>query len=247
MKGSNEKSIVRLIKKPDEPEMPSFVFGANVEKYQATDLSYTYTHLKCAEIGALKMIDISTATIRLWYLEFIRLGWNVSMFQSRCEAIKRAKIYGGIDLRLWIEVDMMYSQFELNLAVNERVDSMIKRGATLKRLMAKGFALTDDEVMLSELEAANEYQNKFRARRRDLIEEKKEELKQARYAEVRLKKEILNGLTETAKLEFSYKLEALQIISNAEIPICAEYLSDFADLIPQNLINEFISRTKKGQ
>lgn len=230
--------------KPDEAEKPIFVVGDDIAKYSATDLSYTYCHLKCAEIGAVKMIDISTATIRSWYLEFIRLGWNVAMFQSRCEAIKRQKIYGAIDLHLWIEAQMTYSQYELNLAVNERIESMLNKGATYQRLAERGFELTDEEVKLAHLEAANQCKNKFIAKRRELVETLKAELVKAKYDEVSLKKGILAGFDSGERLEFALVLVANEIIADSEAPICAKYLPDFADLIPQDLINSFTQEQK---
>ncbi len=80
---------------------------AEVErKYQASDLEYNYCVVKFSEMQAAKRDTIPFPTMKIWFREFIKLGWNKYKFDSQFDALMKTEISGhAIRIDNWINAD----------------------------------------------------------------------------------------------------------------------------------------------
>ena len=73
------------------------------EKYQSSDLEYKYCTIKFLEMQAAKRDTIPIPTMKIWFIEFIRLGWGKVKFDQQYEALMSADILGyAIRIDHWI-------------------------------------------------------------------------------------------------------------------------------------------------
>ena len=80
-----------------------FIPAELTEKYQASDLEYNYCVVKFSEMAAIKRDNIPTPTMKLWFVEFIKLGWTKVKFDQQYEALTGSDILGyAIRIDHWI-------------------------------------------------------------------------------------------------------------------------------------------------
>lgn len=136
------------------------------ELYYSTDLTYTEVHLRCKEIQAKKMLDISDITIQGWYAEFLKAGWSSKKFKERAETIKNLRsgedYFGnGIDVSHWLNEELiMLTRAEFEQKVQRRIKESIFRGNLLLQEYSQLFKVDDDDLILAiTTELTAEYEN----------------------------------------------------------------------------------------
>ncbi len=73
------------------------------EKYQKSDLDYKYCVAKFSEMAAIKRDNIPIPTMKLWFIEFIKLDWNKYKFDLQYDALLSSDILGyAIRIDHWI-------------------------------------------------------------------------------------------------------------------------------------------------
>ncbi len=74
-----------------------------IEKYHKSNLEYDYCVEKFSEMQAAKRDSIPVPTMKIWYIEFIRLGWTKYKFDTQYEALIQSDILGyAIRIDHWI-------------------------------------------------------------------------------------------------------------------------------------------------
>jgi len=225
-----------------DEQVPKFISGELVPLYNRTDLSYTYVHIKCRELGALKMINIDPATIKAWYIEFIRLGWSKQLFDERFENLKRSKIFGSIDFYNWIaDGTSVYGEFEIQRLVSEKVNSLILKGRKLRQMLKRGYDLTEDEKRIARLDAYNELKSEWDRQRAQAFETYKNILKKKRRDKITQRKQAIMLMKDEMKANLVKKCFDEKIFEGMPAEYYQKYLVEYADLIPDNLIKEVIN------
>lgn len=101
------------------------------------------------------MIDISDLTIRAWYVEFLKAGWDSAKFNKRIETIKNlrsGKDYFGnqIDIAHWLNEDLVViTRAELEQIIKSRINGQITRGNIILQEYSKLFKIEDDDIKLA--------------------------------------------------------------------------------------------------
>lgn len=73
------------------------------EKYQKSDLDYKYCVAKFSEMAAVKRDKIPIPTMKLWFIEFIKLEWTKYKFDLQYNALLSSDILGyAIRIDHWI-------------------------------------------------------------------------------------------------------------------------------------------------
>lgn len=84
-----------------------------IDKYNKSDLEYDYCVEKFTEMMAAKRDSIPIPTMKIWYIEFIRLGWNKYKFNTQYEALMQADILGyAIRIDHWINSSINKTNLE---------------------------------------------------------------------------------------------------------------------------------------
>lgn len=131
-----------------------------IKLYESTDLRMGYAAIKIKELEPLKMVTISDLTIKAWFVEFIKNGWTKEIFDNRLEAVKRAKLFGGvIDYQMWIDSEIKYADFEVEILIRQRIQKYISRGHRIKRILEAGVQLSEEEKQYCELANTQELEN----------------------------------------------------------------------------------------
>jgi len=99
--------------------------------------------------------------MRQWFIEFVRKGWTKKILQERYDALLDTKIYGieKLEIADFVNAVNVYSQEEMNIHVQRKVDSLIQRGNYLKD---KDYVLTEEDKKAIELAIANECEMKYK-------------------------------------------------------------------------------------
>ena len=82
------------------------------DKWGKTNLHYQYYLGKIAELEAARRDKIPPETIRIWYMDFLRRGWNQSMFDHRFNAVKGMRTYGPLALTDWINAEVVTTAYK---------------------------------------------------------------------------------------------------------------------------------------
>ena len=95
-------SSENLQPKPELKWLPDYVR----QEYIYTDLTYGFCLKLFAQLEAAKREKFPEMTMRIWFVEFIKLGWTKEIVQQKYDLIIRLKIYGveKLDIADWINV-----------------------------------------------------------------------------------------------------------------------------------------------
>ena len=165
------------------------------ELYQSTDLEYSYCLKLFLQIEAAKRDDIPEATMRQWFLEFIRMKWTKEMVKNRYDALIRNPKYGAVDVSDWVNAVQTFAEDEVRVMVKQRIEKIIQRGKYLLANKDKFLTLTDEDKKAIDVGIAKEVEFELRNEKFRLIDEyragRKEELKKIKDQEInnKLKKE----------------------------------------------------------
>ncbi|MBK7381672.1 MAG: hypothetical protein IPJ03_22290 [Ignavibacteriales bacterium] len=130
-------------------------------EYNKTDLVYDpFCLLLFAQLEAVKREKFPPESMRQWFIEFVRRGWNKKMLQERYDALLSTKIFGieKLEIADWINAVPVMAMDEVNLLVKRRIESLIQRGNYLKD---KEYELTEEDKKAVDLALANEYKFKY--------------------------------------------------------------------------------------
>ena len=73
------------------------------EKYQGSDLEYDYCVIKFSEMQAAKRDTIPIPTMKVWFVEFVKLGWTKFIFDRQYDALIGSDTLGyAIKIDHWI-------------------------------------------------------------------------------------------------------------------------------------------------
>ena len=170
-----------------EPK-PKFINSTLQPYYEKTDLTLKWVYDCCKTLKPLKGIDVNEMQVQFWYIEFIKMGWMKKDFDKQFEAIKRATLYGRIDLESWIKTEIMYNEIDFNVKLKEAIENRILQGKALKeRKVECGY--TDEEKEKISLYEADLIKRKYE---RDQLEANEDWVKKER---IRIKKSLF-GIIE---------------------------------------------------
>lgn len=134
-------------------EIPDWLPSDLSEKYNDTDLDYSYCLLKFAELQAAKRDTIPKETMRVWFNEFIRRRWTKKMFDERFRAVLCSEMFGAVTINNWLNAVEVYAMDEVRIMIKRKVDFLIERGKMLKN---KKIELTDEDKKAVDLAIAKE-------------------------------------------------------------------------------------------
>lgn len=146
-----------------------------IEFYYKTDLSFTYCYAQCMTLIPLKGIEINLQMVEFWYREFIKAHWTKTIFDKQLKAIKNKTVYNRIDIADWFETEVMYSEFDLNLELKRRIETMIKQGKFLREHLEIELSENDKKCIELEIEQELEFKRKngYYSKREDYKEERR--------------------------------------------------------------------------
>jgi hypothetical protein len=123
-------------------------------------LTYDFCLKLFGQVEAIKRDKFSPETMRQWFIEFIRKGWTKKILQNRYDALIDTKIYGieKIDIADWVNAVPVFSQEEVGLMINKKIDTLIARGSFLKD---KEIELTEEDKQAIELAEAKAAEFRF--------------------------------------------------------------------------------------
>jgi len=147
------------LRKEKQPEWLPVQFANDWDK---TDLTYPFCVKLFGNLEAMKREKLPRETARIWFIEFVRMGWTKKMLQARYDALRSTKIYGieKLEIADWINAVPVMAMDEVNLIVNRRIESMIARGRYLKD---KDVKLTEEEKRAVDLAVAKEIEIGYKA------------------------------------------------------------------------------------
>lgn len=200
----------------------------------------THVYKQCLKLVPLKNITVSNESVEVWFIEFIKMGWNTYQFNRQLEAVKRAKLFGGLDFNIWVTEERMYGESEFNSMLIEKIERMIRLSTTLKPEEIK---LTNRENALAKILAYKKLKLDCIRKRSDLMEEeRRSQLHQAR-KKLSEKKSIIYKLSEKKKRILLDKLIEKETFfiteKKTEYEAILKHLDAYADLIPINLITNY--------
>jgi len=83
------------------------------------------------ELAAIRRDTIPLETIRLWFIEILKLGWSKAKLLEQVNKAKRIDKYGAIDFTHLLTGERLYTEQETELKLRERVRAIIRRGEQL--------------------------------------------------------------------------------------------------------------------
>lgn len=153
-----QRNLPQLITKT-EPTPKCITAGESLlDKYNQTDLELAYVYENCKTLTPLKGIEINLQMVEFWFREFIKAGWTKFIFDRQLKAIKYKKVFARIDIADWFETEVMYNEFDFNMALQKRINNMIQRGKWLSEHSSE--AITEEEKKSVELALAQEMEFK---------------------------------------------------------------------------------------
>src|SRR5690554_2845594 len=113
---STHKSMQKNLR-PSRMGMPDWVPSELIGNWNDTDIDYRFCMDLFAKLEAAKRDNFPKETMRIWFIEFLKRGWNKRMVIERYEALLGTKIYGTekIDFADWVNAVPVYAQDEVNL------------------------------------------------------------------------------------------------------------------------------------
>lgn len=114
----------------DEPK-PKFINSELQPYYEQTDLTLKLVYDSCLTLKPLKGIDVNEQQVQFWYSEFIRMGWKKIDFIKQFEAIKRATLFGRIDLENWLNTEIVWNSIDFRTKIESTINDRIRNGKLL--------------------------------------------------------------------------------------------------------------------
>jgi hypothetical protein len=219
----------------NEKAPPAFI--ANNEellgKYNASEICYNEFLVLMGKLGQFRRDEIPVETIKLWYIEIIRLGWTRDSLIKKINGMKNVKVYAKLDWTNFMEGEKLYTATEFEAEMKRRVlfaKSEMKR----KEENSEGYRLTP-EMMLAVMEDEITRLNTEMYEKRDqLIEEEKIRFK----AKAKERKIQLNAFTIQQKMYIIEQLKSddiLKVETQAEYRFFIENMGVIWHLIPDTL------------
>jgi hypothetical protein len=151
-KQKNQTAVIKYKKKPLLEWLPE----RYKEKYESTDLLYSFCVEIFSKIESNMREDIPETTMRSWFIEFIKAGWTKVMVQSRYEGLIRKPKFGSIDFSNWVNAVPVYAEDEIMFLVGQRMNAIIQKGEYLIKNKDKILSLTDEEKRIIEVTLSRE-------------------------------------------------------------------------------------------
>ncbi len=237
---SSPQSLQPFRKNEKVPEWLPIQFADNYEK---TDLTYKFCLKIFGQLQAAKRENFPPETMRQWFIEFIKRGWNKAMVQKRYDALLGTKIFGvdKLDIADWVNAVSVYGEDEMNVLLDRRIENMINKGRMLKN---QKIELTELEKKSIELALAKEIQLELNNQRYEAMENYKNELREIYYKSLNKKKQLILDMNLEKKVKLLDKLYELGIIKGEakgfEYQTFLHHLELYADLIPNNLLGGYL-------
>ena len=109
------------VKCNSEKKLLKFLPKELIGKYQSSDLEYDYCVMHFGFIQAAKRDSIPQETMRIWFKEFIRLGWGKFKFDTQYEALMQTDIIGyAIKIDHWINATKNFTPEYKPVEVREK-------------------------------------------------------------------------------------------------------------------------------
>ena len=217
---------------------PAFVTDELLPYYEQTDLSLRYVYDCCLSLKPLKGIDVSDMQVEFWYREFLRMGWKKKDFDKQLEAVKRATLYGRIDLDNWVKSEITYNEMDFRTELNREIVNLIRKGEQLKAMLDRGLSLTDEEKKYVELSVAARITAEYQNRRYELMEEWNEKLRKEYISKLKGKKKTIAELGMEERIRITNLLFDNKKVSGDKksflFQVTLHNLEDFADLVEDN-------------
>lgn len=183
MTNIKEKLPQKVTAKKKKPNL-SWLPEKYKQKYESTDLLYSYCVELFSKLEAAKRDDIPETTMRIWFMEFIRLGWTKAMVAKRYDGLLRKPKYGAIDFSDWVNAVPVYGEDEFLSMVKVRIDQMIHKGKYLIEHKEEITAISEWEREAIEIAIAKEIEFEIMNEKLKRVDEYKEK----RREELRSKK-----------------------------------------------------------
>lgn len=148
--------------------LPEWFPAELAEAYGKTDLAYSFCLPHIANLEAAKRDKIPEETLRVWFMEFIRMGWTKAKFLTRLNALMTWKTYGAVSITDWTDATEMFTREQMNLEIERIINNKIKEAEMLK---AGGVLLTPEQETYIRLLAAKKFLSDRDTERREKIEE----------------------------------------------------------------------------
>ena len=132
------------------------------DKWNKSDLTFEFCVKLFMNVEAAKREKIPQETARVWFIEFIKRGWNKAMLMERYNALLSTKIYGieKLEFADWVNAVQVYAVDEVNNMVKNKIESIIAKGKYLKD---KKIELTAEEKQAVDLAVAKEIELGYNA------------------------------------------------------------------------------------
>ena len=109
------------VKCNSEKKLLKFLPKELIDKYESSDLEYDYCVMHFGFIQAAKRDSIPQETMRIWFTEFIRLGWGKFKFDTQYEALMQTDIIGyAIRIDHWINATKNFTPEYKPVEVREK-------------------------------------------------------------------------------------------------------------------------------
>lgn len=100
--------------------------------YQNNDqLTWAYFVLKIAELEVKKRDSIPEETIHAWFNDFISRGWTKTIFDKQFQIVLDNRSFGSVKIDEFFQNIKPYTQEEINLITEEKINSLIRQGEML--------------------------------------------------------------------------------------------------------------------
>ncbi len=142
---SIKKNLPQKEKQKKKPKL-DWLPGKYQDKYESTDLLYSYCIELFARLEAAKRDNIPETTMRTWFIEFIRMGWTQKMVAKRFNVLLRSPKYGAIDLSDWVNAVPVYGEDEVMRIVKDKINEIKQRGKYLLEHKEEFTVLTTEDI-----------------------------------------------------------------------------------------------------
>lgn len=220
----------------EKSELCEFLKGEDVEKYFYTDLTYSYFLKEILELQAIRRDNIPQETLRMWFREFIRLGWTSHKFKDSVEAVKRTKIYGAIDFTSFLESEKLLNNFEVEWSIKDRIkeefEKLSKEAEQKILLLSKDNLNIDDKAI--QYAVKKEMLWKLERDRRELFGRKMEEQRELWKQEIKKRKLYLKGLPQEERKRLIREYVNIDKLTPFEIKTMAIHIEYWLDKFPES-------------
>jgi len=229
--------------------MPDWVPSELIGNWNDTDIDYRFCMDLFAKLEAAKRDNFPKETMRIWFIEFLKRGWNKRMVIERYEALLGTKIYGTekIDFADWVNAVPVYAQDEVNLMVERKINARIQKGMVfLNKILPKINKLFQPAIELSEedkkniaIAALEKVKSECEAERFRMIDDEIEKQKKHHREVILVKREKIKSYSQETKRNLLERLIAdgiLKIGNEYEYTLALSYLEFYAEQIPEDYL-----------